>query len=288
MKMMDAFDIQEQVARAIVENLRVELMVESDASMVERGTENEEAYPFYLVGMQQFETYTEDGLRKGIEAFEQAIEKDPSYVDAHAGLARCYAILGFGGFAAPRETLPKAKKATLRALEIDPNHARSHANLAWVLAMYEWDWEGAGEVWRRAVELAPGDAVVHYGYGQYLLALNRPEEALVAAQRAVALDPASALPRSGLSNALRLAGRYEESKQAARKLMQIHPDSSEAYLQLGLAQVLGDGPDATALGHWRPELRCSLDRAAGRGRSTTISMTEKQHRIPLPHGRGSV
>ena len=237
MKMLDAFDIQDQVARAIVESLKVELMVESDEPMIERGTESEEAYHFYLVGKQQLEQFSEESLRKGIEAFERAIEKDLDYVDAHAGLADGYRRLGINGFAPPRETMPKAKKAARRALEIDPNHVDSHVALGWVLGMYEWDWEGAEQIWRRAGELAPGNAEVRYGYGQYLFARNRPEEALAAAQRAVALDPASVGPRNGLCNALFLAGRYEEAKQAARKLIEIHPDSPFGYLQLGLAQI---------------------------------------------------
>ena len=115
MKMMDAFDIQDQVARAIVENLRVELMVESDEPMVERGTENEEAYHFYLVGRQQLEKYSEDGYRKGIRAFQQAIEKDPDYADAYGGIARGYTTLGLAGYAFPRETIPKAKEAPASA-----------------------------------------------------------------------------------------------------------------------------------------------------------------------------
>ena len=238
MKMMDAFDIQDQVARAIVENLKVELMVESDEPMVERGTENEEAYHFYLVGKQQSEKYGRDSFRKAIEAFEQAIEKDPNYVDAYAGLAATYANLGLRAIAPPRETLPVAKKLALRALEVDPDHVPSQVQLAWVLGMYEWDWEAAEKVWRRVIELAPGDATVHYGYGQYLIAQNRVREALTAAERAVALDPTASTPRFGLGNALRLAGRHEEAKRAARELIEIHPDSPGGYLQPGLVQIL--------------------------------------------------
>ena len=235
MKLMDAFDIQDQVARAIVENLKVELMVESDRPMVERGTENEEAYHFYLVGKQQLEKYSEDGYRKGIRAFQQAIEKDPDYADAYGGIARGYNTLGLAGYAFPRETIPKAKQAALRALEIDPNHVQSLYSLGWVLASYEWDWEEAGEVWRRALSLAPGNAEIQYGYGQYLHMLRRLDEALAAAERAVALDPARADPRAGLCNVLRHVGRYEEAKQTARRLIEVHPDRPEGFLQLGAA-----------------------------------------------------
>ena len=235
MKMMDAFDIQDQVARAIVENLRVEFMVESDAPMVERGTESEEAYHLYLVGRQQLKKYTEDGYRKGIRAFQQAIEKDPDYADAYGGMARGYNTLGLAGYAFPRETIPKAKEAALRALEIDPNHVQSLYSLGWVLASYEWDWEEAGEVWRRALALAPGNAEIQYGYGQYLHMLRRLDEALAAAERAVALDPARAAPRAGLCNVLRHVGRYEEAKQTARRLIEVHPDRPEGFLQLGAA-----------------------------------------------------
>ena len=235
MKMMDTFDIQDQVARAIVENLRVELMVESDAPMVERGTENEEAYHFYLVGRQQLEKYSEDGYRKGIRAFQQAIEKDPDYADAYGGMARGYNTLGLAGYAFPRETIPKAKEAALRALEIDPNHVQSLYSLGWVLASYEWDWEEAGEVWRRALALAPGNAEIQFGYGQYLHMLRRLDEALAAAERAVALDPARADPRAGLCNVLRHVGRYEEAKQTARRLIEVYPDRPEGFLQLGAA-----------------------------------------------------
>ncbi len=237
MKMMDAFDIQDQVARAIVENLRVEFMVESDAPMVERGTANEEAYHLYLVGRQQLKKYTEDGYRKGIRAFQQAIEKDPDYADAYGGMASGYTTLGLAGYAFPRETIPKAKQAALRALEIDPNHVQSLYSLGWVLASYEWDWEEAGEVWRRALTLAPGNAEIQYGYGQYLHMLRRLDEALAAAERAVALDPARAAPRAGLSNVLRQVGRYEEAKQTARRLIEVHPDRPEGFLQLGAAQL---------------------------------------------------
>src|SRR5207248_5823455 len=133
----------------------------------------------------------EEGARKGIEYFQLAIDKDPTYALAYTGLADCYSILGTSYNVAslsPSEAIPKAKSAATKALEMDDTLAEAHTSLAYIRLNYDWDWAGAEREFKRAIELDPNYANAHHWYSHYLMAMSRPEESLAERKRALRLD----------------------------------------------------------------------------------------------------
>ena len=135
---------------------------------------NAESYQLYLKGRFYWNRGTLEGLQKGIEYFEQAIEKDPSNAQAYAGLVSCYNDLG-GGFAylPPKDNFLKAKAAATKALEIDDSLAEAHSELGWTKWQYDWDWSGAEKESKLAIELKPSSAITHFRYAEYLMVMGR-------------------------------------------------------------------------------------------------------------------
>ncbi|MBA7667552.1 hypothetical protein ES703_75646 [subsurface metagenome] len=165
----DVFAVQDDIAQKIVKALKIELLDEKETQIVIRYTENTEAYQLYLKGRYFWNNRTEDGFTKAIDYLEQAIEKDPSYALAYAGLADCYNTLGNYGYLMPKEAYPKAKEAAQKALSIDNMLAEAHTSLAFALMAYDWDWEGAEREFKKAIELNPGYATGHQWYAIYLI-----------------------------------------------------------------------------------------------------------------------
>jgi tetratricopeptide (TPR) repeat protein len=172
-KQTDLVSLQSEIARDVSNKLRVKLSRAEESRVVKRHTENIEAYELYLKG--RFFAggkVTEEGIKKSIEYYQQAIEKDPNYAPAYVGLAQSLKRLGHvWGFLPPRETFPKAKAAVMKALEIDETLADAHTALADYLLSYEWDWSGAEREFKRAIELNPNDASAHSNYGSYFQAM---------------------------------------------------------------------------------------------------------------------
>src|SRR5207237_3582247 len=142
-----------------------------------RYTENTEAYQHYLKGRYYWNKRTEEGLKKGIEYFRQALEQDPTYALAYSGLADCYQSLSSYKALPPKEAMPRARAAALRALQIDETLAEAHTSLAFLRLIYEWDWSGAEREFKRALELKENYATAHQWYALYLTARGRFEEA---------------------------------------------------------------------------------------------------------------
>ena len=154
-KLADLLTVQEEIAREISERLRTRLTIEEQKQFSKRYTGDAEAYQLYLKGRYYWNKRTRDGYKKATGQFEQAIEKDPSYALAYAGIADCYNVLSSYGIASPRESIPKGEAAARRALEIDGDLAEAHTSLAYVKYQYEWDWAGGESEFRRALELNP-------------------------------------------------------------------------------------------------------------------------------------
>jgi serine/threonine protein kinase len=221
-KLTDVFAIESEVATTIADTLQTKLTGAEQHAIVARPTENSEAYQLYLKGRFFRNKLTAEGLQKAIEYFQQAIEKDPAYALAYAGLADSYGILGFWGVFPPREMWPKSKAAALKALEIDDNVPEAHVALGWVSFTYDWDWPAADKQFERALALNPTSRATYYPwYSIYLGALGRSEEALAEAKRALDLDPVSPVMNHNLAEQLYYAKRFDEGLEQCRKVLEI-------------------------------------------------------------------
>jgi tetratricopeptide (TPR) repeat protein len=187
-KLDDIFDVQEEIAKIIFEKLRVKLNPTEEKKLAKRYTENAEAYQLYLKGIYFWNKWTEEGFRKAEQFFRLAIETDPSYAPAYAGLADGFAAPTYLGVVAPRQGIPKAQAKVQKALALDDT-----LPLAWFLTgitrlYYDWDFLSAEEAFRHVVELDPGYSRGHEGLGFTLVTVGRFEEGLRALGQAARLE----------------------------------------------------------------------------------------------------
>lgn len=223
-KLADILAVQDEVATRISEQLRIELSGEQQERLTRRYTDNTEAYQAYLRGRFYSAEFTESGLQKGIEYFNQAIAIDPNYALAWAGMANGYWESN-DIHIAPHVAMPRAKRAALRALAIDDTLAEAHAALAIALTAYDWDWPSAEREFRRAIDLNPDYPSAHTQYAWYLSFMARSDEAVKAAARAAELDPLSANPAGILGIVLGWARRPGEAHAQLRKTLALDPES---------------------------------------------------------------
>jgi TolB-like protein/DNA-binding winged helix-turn-helix (wHTH) protein/Flp pilus assembly protein TadD len=231
----DTLALQKQVARSIAGQIRIELTPHEQAVLKNVKRVNPDAYEAYLKGRYFWNKRTADGLKKANDYFAQAIEQDPNYAQAYAGLADSYALLGDWeyGVLAPKEAYPRAKAAATKALELDSNLGEAHISLAFCLDGFDWDWESAGREFRRGVELNPGYATGHQWYAWHLAALGRNDEAVAELKKAESLDPLSLIIGADLAEELLIAHRYDEAIRQGRKTMAMDPFFAVAHYELG-------------------------------------------------------
>lgn len=241
----DVLAVQDSIVRAIVDALEVE-MAAGDGGRREHGTDgpdDPEAYDLYLRGRHVWLQRGEP--RRALELFREAVDRDPAFARAWAGLADAYTILGSRGDLPPDEAHPAARAAAERAVGLDPRLGEAHAALAAALADYYWEWEAARRHLDRAVELAPSYATGHELRAELLSRIGRHREAVRAARRARELDPLSEPARASLIHALRLAGRHREALREARRQRDAAPEYPYADLNLGLVLLdMGRAPEA--------------------------------------------
>ncbi|MFQ5790514.1 MAG: tetratricopeptide repeat protein, partial [Acidobacteriota bacterium] len=232
-EMDDVFAIQDEIATAIAERLKVALVGERDQPLVKPSTQNLEAYQLYLEG--RF-FWNRRELRRGLDCFENALALDPDYALAYAGVADAYGLLGFSGVIRPGEAMPKAREAVERALELDDTLAEAHYSLAYVSCVYDWDWPTAAREFERAIELNPSYAAAHYMYAFYLwLVEGRTDEAIAEANRAVEIDPLDSHATGMLGIVLWGGGRSREAIPLLERAVEQDPAYFFLYRCLGLA-----------------------------------------------------
>jgi len=190
-EMRDIFDVQDEITLAVVGALKIKLFGEEKAAILKRYTDNPEAYELYLKGLYHCNKWTDEGIRKSIEYFESALEKDPEFAPAHAKIADYYHFSSHIGLFSPQEVLPKWKAAAQRALEIDEGLADAHLAMAHIYFYYERDWAKAERELERAVELNPNSTDAHKYYGLFLASRERFDQAVTEGKKAIALDPLS-------------------------------------------------------------------------------------------------
>jgi TolB-like protein/Tfp pilus assembly protein PilF len=231
----DIFDVQDEISREISEKLRLQLSHEEKRKLTKRHTEDPEAYRLYLRGRFYWNKRTEENFKKGAEFFQQAIELDPNYALAYAGLADTYILLGFYGVSAPQDTMPRAKAAAVRALDLDNSLAEAHTSLAYVLAFNEWNWTAAEKEFKRAIKLNPNYATARHWYGIFLVLISRPEEGIASVKRAQELDPLSLIINTEVGWAYYLTRQYDKAIKQYRATIELEPGFSVAHFFLGEA-----------------------------------------------------
>lgn len=229
----NVLSMQEEVTRAIVSEVRVKLTAQEQARLASTHPINPEAYQLYLKGRYFWYKLKPEAMQKAIEYFQQALEKDPAYAPAYAGLADSYNTLAFFTVFPPREVMPKAKAAAVKALELDDNLAEPHVSLGWAAFTYDRDWPAAGKHLERAVGLNPAYPLAHSYYSLYLRALGRSEEGLMEAKRAQDLDPVSPAILHYVVVQLYLARRFDEAIEQCRKTLELDPSFAPAHGTLG-------------------------------------------------------
>jgi len=234
-EMEDVFAIQDDISMAVVEELEIKLLGKEKTAIVRRYTENLEAHNLYLMGRYFWNKRYEVGLNKGIEYFQQAIDKDPNYALAYAGIADSYNIMGFWGYLPPNEVFPKARSAARKALKIDDTLAEAHTSLGWISANYDFDWPTAEREYKQAIALNSGYATAHNWYSVYFMNMGRFNEALEENKRAEELDPLSIVTHYVAGEILRCMGRYDEAIEHFQKTIEIEPHFGVGYCYLGLA-----------------------------------------------------
>jgi len=231
--------IQEEIAKQISSKLRGGLSGAQKKRLTKRYTENAEAYQLYLKGQYFWEKRTEEPLKKSIEYFNQAIEKDPSYALAYAGLADAYVVSSSYSFLAPRDAFPKARAAAEKALEIEDDLARPHATLGFCLWSYDWNWTAAEDEFKKAISLDPRYAHAYHFYGMLMITLGRTDEAVALLQRAGELNPLSGIIRANLGRAYLYARRNEQVISTCRSAPDFptaHRFMAQAYAAKGMTQ----------------------------------------------------
>ena len=224
-----------EIAHEIAEKLRVRLTGAEKKKLRRRTTESGEAYQLYLKGRYHWNKRTGDGLRRGIAFFREAIESDPSFASAYSGLADCFITLGTNIPLPPHEAMPKAKAAAMKAIEINDALAEPWASLGAVRWWFEWDWEGAEEAYRRAIELNPNYATAHDGYSMLLSARGRFDEAVEQVTKACDLDPLSLICAVHAGWPLYFARDYEGAIRRFRKALELDEHFIPAHGWLGMA-----------------------------------------------------
>jgi DNA-binding winged helix-turn-helix (wHTH) protein/Flp pilus assembly protein TadD len=206
--------LQETISQQIAEQLKPKLTSKDRQRLATRQTENPEAYRLYLKGRHFSNKLTLEGVQKGVELFQQSIEKDPAYALAYTGLSSCFALLN-----QPVE----ARKAAMKALELDPSLGEVHASLGFYKFLYDWDFAGAEREMKQAVELAPNDAQAHQGYATFLACMGRHKEAFIEAQRACELDPLSTGMNQTVGNVLAMARDYDAAIDVLLRALELDP-----------------------------------------------------------------
>ena len=248
--------LQDDVAQAIANELKIKLASEGQPRLTGSRPVDPEAYEAYLKGRYYASKRTEKDLKKSIEYFQQAIEKDPNYASAYSGMADAYALLGFRGNLPSNEALSKAKAAALKAVELDDSLADAHASLAFIAEIHEWDWATAEREYKRALELNPGYAAGHNWYAGYLMYVGRFDEGIAEAKRARDLDPLSLPVNNALAGRLLVAGRVDEALEQLKKTLEMDPRFASAHQTLGWA-YLNMGKHEEAIQEFQQALQLS-------------------------------
>ncbi|HSE23711.1 MAG TPA: protein kinase [Pyrinomonadaceae bacterium] len=229
-RVTDLLSLQTEIARDVSSKLKSKLTGVEEQKLAKTYTENTEAYQLYLRGKFYWNKRTPIDIRKGVEYFQQAIDKDPTYALAYAGLAEGYILFASYRVELPAEAYPKARAAAMKAIELDPGLAEAHNALASVKSSYEWQFDEAEAEWKKTIELNPNYATAHQWYGEHLIAMGRYNSALTELKRAQELDPLSLIINGILATCYRLNDQTDQALAQLNKTLELDPKFGRTHL----------------------------------------------------------
>jgi TolB-like protein/Tfp pilus assembly protein PilF/predicted Ser/Thr protein kinase len=231
----DLITVQEEIATAVSDKLRLRPTSDEQTRLTKRYTQNPEAHQLYLKGQFYWNRRTAQTLQRAVAYFQQAIDKDPGYALAWAGLADCYSLYGFYGAGSPREAAPRGKEAALTALRIDDTLAEAHTALGWIMVTYDWDWSGGERELKRAIELNAHDGLSQSRYATYLGGMGRVNDAIEGDKRAREMEPLSLIISATMGRMIYYARQYDQAIEELGKSLDMDPNFGQAHLYLGWA-----------------------------------------------------
>ena len=237
----DVLEVQAEVARAVAREIQIKLTPHEKQRLDPDKTRsiNPQAYELYLRGRHFWYRRTEEGIRKSIECFGEALRYDPSFAAAYDGISDAHTMLACRGMTPALESFHKAKAAARQAVRLQPELGEGYASLAHV-RLHDWDWVGLESDFRRAVELDPGYAIAHYWYAEYLMAMGRTGEAVRRVQHSWELDPLNSVINASVGMIRYLAHDYDGALVALRRGLEIDPSHYVSYLRVGLVCLQQD------------------------------------------------
>ena len=295
----DIFAVQDEISRKVASKLSLQLTGEESRGLAKRYTENAEAYQLYVKGLYHWRTFETEGLMTSLNFFNAAIEKDPRYALAYAGLANSYNVIAIYGPLPTSEAMEKSREAALKAVELDEALAEARVALGAVRLFGEWDWPGAERELGRALELAPENVDAHELYGYYLQATGRAGEAVGEMRKAAEAAPQWDIPSGDLLESYFIARRYDAAAAHALEMLRLEPgqpsalwvlgrsymmrgmhDEAVAQFERGLAAVEAQGPESSPRVWLLSGLGYAHARAGRRGEALKVvgRMRESQSR----------
>jgi DNA-binding winged helix-turn-helix (wHTH) protein/TolB-like protein/tetratricopeptide (TPR) repeat protein len=233
--MSDIFRVQDSISERVVGVLAVRLSGEEKVLVAKHSTDNPDAYQLYLKGRFFWNKRTGEAISKGIDSFNQAIEKDPKYALARVALAESYVLLFEYGESTPQAAYSKARTAATEALTIDDQLTEAYTTLAYIKSDYDWDFTGAEKEYKRAIELNPNYPTAHHWYGEYLALMGRSTESIAEVRRALELEPLSLIINKELGANLYFARQYDQAVEQLQKTLDLDSSFVPAHIYLGFA-----------------------------------------------------
>ncbi|HKE56502.1 MAG TPA: tetratricopeptide repeat protein, partial [Pyrinomonadaceae bacterium] len=268
----DLLAVQDRISRHVAEVVSEKLTNEDQQQIAKRGTDNAEAFHAYLKGRYAWNKRTDEELKKAITLFQRAIDLDPTYAAAYAGMAYCYVSLGDYNAAPAKEVFPLAKASAMKALEIDDQLAEAHTALAHTRFLFDWDWPNAEKEYQHALELQPNNATAHHWYGWFLIAMGRTDEAMREIKRAEELDPLSLIIKANVGNFYYFARQYDQAIEIQQKVVDTDPSFVQGRRKLAFS-LEAKGLEQEAIKQWlnveanfgaTPEMLASYSKAFAR------------------------
>ncbi|TMI62787.1 MAG: tetratricopeptide repeat protein [Bacteroidetes bacterium] len=264
-ELKDVFALQDEISKMIVDILKIKLSGKQPNQLAGSFTKNPEAYEDYLKGRYHWNTRTDEGIKKAIGYFQDAIKKDSNYAGAYSGLADTYLTLYDYELMSFDESTSKAKDAALRALKINENLAEAHNSLAHI-DLHEWKWKSAEEGFRKAIALDQSYVLAHHWFALCLTAIGKTNEAVTQMEKARELDPLSTRINADLGMAYISAGRYDDAISQEQKTLELNPKSAGARWIRGMAyqqkkmfgEAIKDYQSALELSHNNPNFLAAL------------------------------
>ncbi len=267
----DVLSLQGDVARAIAHEVKIQLTPLEKTRLAETRPVDPEAYEAFLRGRHHWYKRSPDSLKRALRYLQHAVDKDPTYALAHAGVADAYGSLGWDLYAIlpPAESFPKAKEAAQKALELDPNCAEAHAALGWVATAYDWDWVKAETEFQKAIELKPQYGPVHIWYSHFLRAVGRTAESFAESKRALGCDPIGLVLNFHMGWHHLYSRDYRLAIEQLLKTLELDPGFlparmflGEAYEQSGMfAKAIGEFEEAVSSSRRQPVYLAGLGHA---------------------------